>query len=528
MEEFNLSNIKITLPYPVNSIISNIISFYIERENKEIKDLFIQNRIQSMPYIRDYLITKINELNKEKIDNNGFIKRRTRTISIPEKKEFFSKAFPNYFITETGDNKISFGVLDEMNNLKELEEVVAGAKPPSAITQSLVASCEINSSLHKMKINTIPDPYTFDSSVCKIDTDIVKEAIKIFQKEYMDTQKPPIDYTNDQLCKNTILAMNNALKEKWTREIYFYQKIGSDESYVNDLVINTETYVDKGIEIFAKEKNKTEETFLGKKVYYQPQNLYGIQRYASAPSFYEQKNTSAERVIYAIAKNEGSIGDNYHGGYNAINTYDDAALSIGLFHWNNDYLWDLLSDYKKQYPQNYDMYITKYGLNISDNTGGVRKFLVDGNIVHSNFKNLGELRKLKFVYCFIKAATDPNFRSLQIKHAEIWIKKDIIETKFRDKPRNVYITSEHGIALVVDLSVNAGHYSKLINDMLHNVFNVKLKNTADNPSSWNDDIEKDIIKALIDYRSTKVEGMIQRTTNIKNSNLDEKRNSFKL
>jgi hypothetical protein len=324
--------------------------------------------------------------------------------------------------------------------------------------------------------------------------------------------------------------MNQALAKKWTRELYFYQEQKGKEYYVHDFVINNHIdknaeYVELYTEIYAKEREQPpeEKMSLGRKARYSLRNIwyYGIQRFASYPCFFSNTDTSAERVIYAVAKNEGSEGID-HGGYNAINAYDNVALSIGLFHWNRDKLRDLLYKYKKENEQNYNEYITKYGLTISES----KLIEVDGFKV--NIAQPEELRKLKIIYCFIKAAGDRDFQKVQKEFAEGWL-STVLEKRIRGKTIKDYITSEHGIALVLDVSVYKGPNSDLISEMVnHAIDKVLSKNIADTPANWNDAVEQDIINALNSFLDGNEDNQVpSRKNKINSANLNKKRNSFK-
>jgi hypothetical protein len=331
--------------------------------------------------------------------------------------------------------------------------------------------------------------------------------------------------------------MNQALAKKWTRELYFYQEQKGKEYYVHDFVINNHVdknaeYVELYTEIYAKEREQPpeEKMSLGRKARYGQR--YGIQRFASAPCFFSNTDTSAERVIYAIAKNEGGT-DGKSGGYNAINTYDDAAMSVGLFHWNRVWLWDLLNKYKKGSPDGFDRLFVQKGLNIEGTDNKSKKFVVDDVSYTADTDVPGEpsgLRRLKLTYLFLRAAEDRAFQEAQRDCAKDWL--DIVLDKtIRDKIIKDYITSEHGIALVLDVSVYRGRNSTHIKGMVnHAIDKVLNKNIADTPANWNDAVEQDIIDALVYYRSNRIErknDMDRRTDEINNANLSKKRNSFK-
>jgi hypothetical protein len=144
--------------------------------------------------------------------------------------------------------------------------------------------------------------------------------------------------------------------------------------------------------------------------------------------------------------------------------------------------------------------------------------------------NVEALRKLKFVYCFIKAAEDPVFQEVQKKCAEKWIEDKVLKKSIRGKTIGDYITSEHGIALVSDISVHKGPGSDLISGMVNDAIDKVLdKGILDSPASWKTAVEKDIINALSNYRINiiKDNDVVRRTNNINEANLNQERNSYK-
>jgi hypothetical protein len=105
-----------------------------------------------------------------------------------------------------------------------------------------------------------------------------------------------------------------------------------------------------------------------------------------------------------------------------------------------------------------------------------------------------------------------------------------------------YITSQYGIALVLDFSVRIGHSAGTITGAVNNAIQKALNNldsqdkakfTIDNPADWDDNMESKIINAFNDVRKDRMKDEKgsydepnNREENIKKTNLSKKRGSF--
>jgi len=510
--------------YDIIFVIDDIIKYYVQNEEEIIRNLFETYAFHSLPGLRRNLMASIRELNGMQSDYIGI---RERTIKIPLNIEFFRMAFPEYKLMESGPMKIStdIGVLKELSYSQTLEEVVRETIQPEGIDAE--GYMEINFALHRMKIYSCPD-----AEKEKLTT-ATTNGIKIFQNEHMDKQQPKRIYSSlGAICKETVKAMNQALKDGWTSELYFYCKIEGSESYVHDFVINNAGYVDTDVEIFAKERGQEGETFLGKKkpYPYRGTTYYGIQRFATL-HFYSRCNTTTEKIIYAIAKNEG--GDpstDSNGGFDTINAYDHVALSVGLYHWNRDWLFVLLEIFRNISENDFNILIKEHGLDIdwmNYRNERVRAFKIDG-VNHP--RNIPEaLRKLRFVYRFIKAAENVNFQEAQEQYAGEWVERNSTMNGQLKSGRKVsdYVTSQYAVALLVDMYVKAG--AGATSTQIELAVNSVLRQAGiqDNPGSWGDNEEGKIIIAIRDTRTRSMDPLGERETRIKAMNLSQRRRSFR-
>jgi hypothetical protein len=262
---------------------------------------------------------------------------------------------------------------------------------------------------------------------------------------------------------------------------------------------------------------------------------YGIRRFATTQPYTPGANAGiSEKACSAIAKSEGNTGG-APGGFDAINEYDPVCLSVGLFYWNKDGLWDLLNKFNTDSPDNFNTLIKQHGLDIK----GYRIFVIDGKDYPSG--NREELRRLKFVYRFIKAADNIHFQKAQINYSQEWLEKAIERPAGKGTVKQ-YITSRYGTALVLDFSARKGHsegtITSAVNIAIQNALNNldsgdKVRFTIDNPADWDDNMEIEIINAFNDVRKGRMRHKIrgdeeanQREANIIKTDLSKKRGSF--
>jgi hypothetical protein len=510
--------------YAIETIIDGVLEHYINDEAGSIKDLWEKNQIGSNINLRNNLIGTIQKLND--MQPGEEIQKSKETILIPKNIDFFRMAFPRYELLEDGPDKIStrIGVLDKLNYNDSLEAIVRGDPSPEKIDNA--EKEEINRALNSFMIHSSTDQMKHDLS-----NPAVTEGIEIFQKEYMETNWVNKESKRGEICKETLLAMNQALFDGWKRALYFYYPESGTEFYINDEDIRVN--INDGKEIYAQETDGakilmgTRETYL---------THHGIRRYATTQPYTPGANAGIpEKVCSAIAKSEGNLGG-ASGGFDTINEYDPVCLSVGLFHWNRDGLWNLLNKFKTDSPDNFNTLIKQHGLDIK----GYRIFVIEGKDYRSDSLK-EELRRLTFVYRFIKAADNAQFRQAQIKHSQEWLEQAIGRPAGKGTVKQ-YITSQYGIALVLDFSVRIGDSERTItgavNTAIQNALNNldsgdKAKFTVDNPADWDDNMEIKIINAFNDVRKDRMKDAKgnyneanQREENIKKTNLSKKRGSF--
>jgi hypothetical protein len=384
----------------IDSLINGILDYYIHDEDADVRKVWHDNGLSQNLEIRSYLGEKIKELNAIQ----GNIPHGTKTIQIPTNVAFFSEAFKGIKILQRaqGSLQIIRGQLDQFHFNECLERIVDGQN----ISLTEEAQSWIFTALHAMRTHTCSHEHV------SINQNAVKEGIKIFQKEYMETNWTNRESEPGKICKETLLAMNKALFDGWKRALYFYYYNENNPMYINDEDIRVN--INNGKEIYAQETGGAE-ILMGTRRTYLPH--HGIRRYATTQPYTPGTNDGIpEKVCSAIAKSEGNEGGK-PGGFDTINEYDPVCLSVGLFHWNRDGLWDLLNKFKTDSPDNFNTFIKQHGLDIK----GYRIFVIEGKDYRSDSLK-EELRRLTFVYRFIKAADNAQFRQAQIKHSQEWLK----------------------------------------------------------------------------------------------------------
>jgi hypothetical protein len=238
-------------------------------------------------------------------------------------------------------------------------------------------------------------------------------------------------------------------------------------------------------------------------------------------------------VMRAVSKNEGNL--------EAINTYDNAFLSIGIYQWtagpgtDPGELEGLLYRYKTTEAAAFNNYFGGFGLDIDVpppkpgvlHTG----FMVLSGKTLKTPADKAVLRDPIWAYRFWRAAHDNSFRACQIQHAVSRI--DI----FHDVPLGLpgglhlkeYVTSEYGIALLLDQHINRpGHVPKTLVTAISQY--VSQGGAAD-PKSWSTDDENKMLDIyVIERAKTSMTDSTKRADAIRQAVTDgiisDKRGSF--
>lgn len=239
------------------------------------------------------------------------------------------------------------------------------------------------------------------------------------------------------------------------------------------------------------------------------------------------------KVMQAVSENEGK--------FEAINTWDNAFLSIGLFQWTAGTGADagelpaLLDLFQNNYSPLYDEYFKKFGLetiNVKVHTGDVARgyFNLDGKTLTSGAQK-EILREPRWAYQCWLASRTREFRITQVQHAV-----SRIDAFYRAENRMInghfigeYVTSEYGVAQLLDQHVNRpGHVVTTLAKSLD-----QLGNQLDvhNPADWGDAEEMVLLDRYLQLREgTSMTDPRKRAQTIqkhlKTGGISAKRNSY--
>jgi hypothetical protein len=166
---------------------------------------------------------------------------------------------------------------------------------------------------------------------------------------------------------------------------------------------------------------------------------------------------SALNVIIAVSENEGNL--------DAVNTWDNAFMTFGMFQWTigtdiaPGELAALLEKVKNAEPELFQKYYGRYGLDIELSNKVSGYILLGGKkLVTSADKE--QLRTNEWAYYFWKSGQDTKVQSIQVEHALSRIGTFYKSESY--KPNGYYIsdlvTSEYGVALILDNHVNRPGY----------------------------------------------------------------------
>ena len=265
--------------FPIQDIIPCIINFYLQGLNSKQRQILAFSCHKNDIFV--YLISVIEGLNN--IRNE--IPRRTNSIQIPTRIDFFRDAFPSVRLCkDNSDDPIrvsSIKILDMLNHNDELENLVFNAiqsdspfeltansstqqsspQVPTSIPFSDLSNetkRQVVEALHAFRIYTArpfpaerdpfnnPANFPFNINVVGVrnvynenlsfntllgnhltngifNDPLIVDAIRAFQREYILLEE---EYCNGEINWLTALNMNRALRAEWYREQIFANRYG--------------------------------------------------------------------------------------------------------------------------------------------------------------------------------------------------------------------------------------------------------------------------------------------------------------
>ncbi len=210
-------------------------------------------------------------------------------------------------------------------------------------------------------------------------------------------------------------------------------------------------------------------------------------------------------VIMAVAENEGNL--------DAINTWDSAFLSFGLFQWTGGQrsergeLPAFLARVKAEEPDLFDEYCGQHGLDITDirptdwqtsKTGPITaRFVLRGQTIRSPHDK-AQLRQGPWAFYFWRAGQDPAVQAMEVRHALSRLEQFYDTDSYTAQGHRIskLVTSEYGVGLLLDNHVNRPSY-------VRRCLERALDRTAlGDPSGWGTEEERRLIDAYLDIRVT--------------------------
>lgn len=174
------------------------------------------------------------------------------------------------------------------------------------------------------------------------------------------------------------------------------------------------------------------------------------------PEAFPGLSPSVLRVMSAVSANEGKL--------EAINTWDSDFLTFGAFQWTagsadgRGELPAMLAHLKLKSPETFASCFGSFGLDVVELQSGSiprGRFSLRGKVLRSAAEK-EELRSLEWAYRFWRAGHEPGVRKAQIEHAIGRLDAFYTNPAARPRGRFVsdYVTSEYGVALLLDQHVN--------------------------------------------------------------------------
>ncbi len=207
-----------------------------------------------------------------------------------------------------------------------------------------------------------------------------------------------------------------------------------------------------------------------------------------------QFSDSALKVLIAVAENEGCL--------DAVNTFDNSFLSFGIFQWtlgastNKGELAALLKKLKTADAATFQTYFGQYGLNVSGNTNKTYGYLTQNGQAVRSVANKDKFRSADWAFRFWKAGRNNTVKKAQAQHAIDRLHTFYWRQTAHGFPLSKIITSEYGVALILDNHVNRpGYVAKCV---------AKAMSAAGltNPTAWTTKEETKVIQSYLTTRKT--------------------------
>jgi len=204
---------------------------------------------------------------------------------------------------------------------------------------------------------------------------------------------------------------------------------------------------------------------------------------------------SAVNVMTAVSENEGNL--------DAINTWDNAFMTFGMFQWtagtgsDRGELPALLQKIKSADEAVFHKYFGRHGLDVIDTDEITGFFTLAGQTLAASFQK-EQLRSHEWAFYFWLSGQDSLVQTVEIQHA-----LSRINTFYRSNSYGVkgsfiadLITSEYGVGLLLDNHVNRPGYVKPCLEK------ALAQTGLANPQNWDTADERKLIDAYLVVRET--------------------------
>ncbi|MDZ7767439.1 MAG: hypothetical protein U5K00_23985 [Melioribacteraceae bacterium] len=206
-------------------------------------------------------------------------------------------------------------------------------------------------------------------------------------------------------------------------------------------------------------------------------------------------NSSAINVMISVSENEGNL--------DAVNTWDNAFLSFGMYQWtlgtstNPGELPALLKKIKLSSPTSFDQYFLSKELDVHEADDTTGYLSLNGRRL-GNAHDKEKLRTHEWTFRFWKAGQDEKIQAIQIEHA--YKRLNLFYKSIHYRVDEFYISdlvkSEYGVALLLDNHVNRPGY--LVDTLKKTLNSVDLGN----PKNWGTEEEKKFLKEYLAVRKS--------------------------
>lgn len=202
-------------------------------------------------------------------------------------------------------------------------------------------------------------------------------------------------------------------------------------------------------------------------------------------------------VMLATSENEGNL--------DAVNTWDNQFMSFGMFQWTAGgvdaagELAALLNRIKQTFPDDFEHYWGRFGLDVVDVGDRTGWLSLDGQILKSEPQK-SALRDHLWAYRFAQAGADEQVKAGEVAHAvgrlgQFYFTRT---SKLHGYQLSELVTSEFGVALLLDNHVNRPGY--VYDCVATAITNCQMQPSDLAQGSEND--ERNVIEAYLDVRQT--------------------------